>query len=217
MFKLPYNANKTVLKIIQAKLQQYLNWELLDVQVGFRKGRGTKVQIANIHWIKKKQGTFQKKSTFASLTTLKPLTMWVTTNWEILKEMRIPNHSTCVLRNLHAGPEATVRTTYGTKDWFKIRRGVCQNYILSPCLFNLHSILVHHVKYQAGWLISWNQDCWQKYQICRYVDCIAFMAENEEELTSLLKIVKEESEKAGLNSTFKKQRSLHPVTSHHGK
>ena len=190
MFKLPYNANKTVLKIFQAKLQQYLNWELLDVQVGFRKGRGTKVQIANIHWIKKKRGTFQKKS---------------------------PNHSTCVLRNLHAGPEATVRTTYGTKDWFKIRRGVCQNYILSPCLFNLHSILVHHVKYQTGWLISWNQDCWQKYQICRYADCIAFMAENEEELTSLLKIVKEESEKAGLNSTFKKQRSLHPVTSHHGK
>ena len=90
MFKLPYNDNKTVLKIFQAKLQQYLNWELLDVQVGFRKGRGTKVQIANIHWIKKKQGNFKKKkSTFASLTTLKPLTMWVTTNWEILKEMRI--------------------------------------------------------------------------------------------------------------------------------
>ena len=168
MFKLPYNDNKTVLKIFQAKLQQYLNWELLDVQVGFRKGRGTKVQIANIHWIKKKQGNFKKKkSTFASLTTLKPLTMWVTTNWEILKEMRIPDHSTCVLRNLHAGQEATVRTTYGTKDWFKIRRGVCQNYILSPCLFNLYSILVHHVKYRAGWLISWNQDCWQKYQICR--------------------------------------------------
>ena len=215
MFKLPY---KIVLKIFQAKLQQYLNWELLDAQVGFKKGRGTKVQITNIYWIHKKQGNLKKKIYFCFIDYTKAYD-YVGHNKlkEIPKEIRIPVRSTCVLRNLHAGQEETVRTTYGTKDWFKIRRGVCQDYILSPFLFKFHSVLVHHAKCWAGWLISWNQDYWEKYlqpQICRQY---GFYGRKRRGTNKPLKKVKEESEKAGLNSTFKKQRSLHPITSHHGK
>ena len=95
-------------KILQARLQFSLR-ELPDIQAGFRKGRGTRDQIANIHWIKEKQASSRKVSTSASLTTLKPLTVWITTNWKILKEI-IPDHLTCLLRNLYAGQEAIVRT-----------------------------------------------------------------------------------------------------------
>ena len=87
----------------------------------------------------RKQGHSRKTSTSASLTTLKPLTMWITTNWKILKEMGIPDHLTCLLRNLHADQEAAIRTGHGTIDWFKIGKGVCQGCILSPCLFNLYT------------------------------------------------------------------------------
>ena len=99
------HASKVILKI----LQQYMNQELLDVQPGFRKGRGTRYQIANIRWIIEKAREFQKTSISASLTMLKPLTLWITTNWKILKEMGISDHLTCLLRNLYAGQEATVR------------------------------------------------------------------------------------------------------------
>ena len=98
------------------------------------------------------------------MTTLKSLTVWITTNWKILKEMGIPDLLTCLLRNLYAGHEATVRTRHGITDCFKIGKEVHQGYILSPCLFNFCS------KCQDGWLTSWNQDCWEKYQqhqICR--------------------------------------------------
>ena len=87
----------------------------------------------------KKQESFRKTSTFALLTLPKTLTVWITTNWKILKEMGIPDHLTCLLRNLYAGQEATVRTRHGTTDWFQIRKGVCQDCILSPCLFNLYA------------------------------------------------------------------------------
>ena len=103
-----------MLKILQARLQQYVNHELPDFQAGFRKGRGTRDQIANIHWI------IKKTSTSALLTMPKPLTVWITTNWKILEEMGIPDHLTCILRNLYAGQEATVRTGHGTTDWFQI-------------------------------------------------------------------------------------------------
>ena len=99
-----------MLKIFQARLQQYLNRELPDVQAGFRKGRGTRDQIANICWIIEKATEFQKKSASALLTMPKPLTMWITTNWKILREIGIPDHLTCLLRNLYGGQEATVRT-----------------------------------------------------------------------------------------------------------
>ena len=111
-----------MLKILQDWLQQYMNQELPDVQVGFRKGRGTRVQIANIRWLMKKAREFQKTS--ASLTTLKPLTVWITTNQGKFLEMGVPDHLTCLLRNLHMGQEATVRTGNGTTDWFQIGKGI---------------------------------------------------------------------------------------------
>ena len=130
------HASKVMLKILQARLQQYVSCELPDVQAGFRKGRGTRDQIANIAGSWKKQESSRKTSISARLTMPKPLTVWITINWEILKEMGIPDHLTCFLRNLYAGQEATVRTGPGTTDWFQIGKGVRQGCILSPCLFN---------------------------------------------------------------------------------
>ena len=124
-------------KILQARLQQYVNRELPDVEAGFRKARGSKDQIANIRWIIKKAREFQKKSTSALLTMPKPLTVWITTNCGKLLEMGIPDHLTCLLRTLYAGQEATVRTGHGTTDWFQTGKRVRQGCILSPCLFNL--------------------------------------------------------------------------------
>ena len=130
------HASKVMLKILQARLQQFVNCKLPDVQAGFRKGRGTRDQIDNICWIIKKERKFKKKKSSALLTMPKPLTVWIITNWKILKEMRIPDHLTCPLRNLYAGQEATVRTGHGT-DWFQIGKGVCQGcivYCLPACL-----------------------------------------------------------------------------------
>ena len=128
-----------MLKILQARLQQCMNRELPDVQAEFRKGRGTRDQIANILWIIEKQENSTKTSTSASLTTLKPFTVWITTNWKILREMGIPDDLTCLLRNLYGGQEATVRTGHVTTDWFQIGKGEHQGCILSPCLFNLYA------------------------------------------------------------------------------
>ena len=128
-----------MLKTLQARPQHCVNQELPDVQAGFRKGRRIRDQIANICWIIKKAREFQKTSIFALLTTPKPLTMWITTNWKILKGMGIPDHLTCLLRNLYASQEATVRIGHGVTDWFQIGKGVRQGCILSPCLFNLYT------------------------------------------------------------------------------
>ena len=117
-----------MLKILQAKLQQYVNRELSDVQAGFRKGRGTRDQIANIRWIIEKAREFQKN---ICLIDYAKAFDCVDHNklWRILKEMEIPDHLTCLLRNLYAGQEATVRTGHGTTDWFQIGKGVCQGCI----------------------------------------------------------------------------------------
>ena len=133
------HASKVMLKILQARLQQYMTQELPDVQAGFRKGRGTRDQIAYILWTIEKQENSRKASTSASSTTLKPLTVWITINCGKLLQMGIPDQLTCLLRNLYSGQEATVRTRHGTTDWFQIGKGVCQGCILSPCLFNLHA------------------------------------------------------------------------------
>ena len=101
------HTGKVMLKSLQVRLQQYMNRELPDVQAGFRKGKGTRDHIANLHWIIEKRS--RKISASALLTTPKPLTMWITTLWKILKEIGIPDHFTCLLRNLYAGQEATVR------------------------------------------------------------------------------------------------------------
>ena len=121
------HASQVMLKILQAKLQQYVNPELPDVQAGFRKGRGTRDQISNIHWIIKKSREFQKNIYFCFIDYAKAFDC-VDHNklWKILKEMEIPDHPTCLLRNLYAGQEATVRTGHGTTDWFQIGKGVIQ-------------------------------------------------------------------------------------------
>ena len=118
-----------MLKILQARLQQYMNHELSDVQAGFRKDRGTREQIDNIHQIMEKAREFQKKSTSALLIMPKPLIVWITTKWKILQQMGIPDHLTCLLRNLYAGQEATVTIENGTMDWFQIGKGVKSIYM----------------------------------------------------------------------------------------
>ena len=134
------HASKVMLKILQARLQQYINRELPDVQAGFRKGRGTRDQIVNIHWIIKKAREFQKNIYFCFIDYSKAFDCVDPKKlWKILKEMGIPDHLTCFLRNLYAGQEATVRTGHGTIDWFQKGKGLCQGCILSPCLFNLYA------------------------------------------------------------------------------
>ena len=129
-----------MLKILKAKLQQYTNHELSDVQAGFCKCRGTRDQVANICWIIKKEREFQKNIYFCCIDYAKASDC-VDHNklWKILREMGIPDHQTWPLRNMYAGQEATVRTGLGTTDWFQIGKGVRQGCILSPCLFNLYA------------------------------------------------------------------------------
>ena len=144
MLKLPHNCihltSKVMLKSPQARLQQYINCELPDVQVGFRKGRGTRDQVANIRWIIKKARKFHKNIYFCFIDYAKAFDC-VDHNKlsKILQEMGMQDHLTCLLRNLYAGQEATVKTRHVTTDWFQIGKGVCQGCILSPCLFNLYA------------------------------------------------------------------------------
>ena len=131
------HASKVILKILQARLQYYVNLELPDVQAGFRRGRGTRDQIANICWIIKKAREFQRNIYFCFTDYAKAFEyVDHRKEWKIIKEMG-SYYLTCLLRNLYAGQEATVRTGHGTTDWFQIGKGVRQGYILSPCLFNL--------------------------------------------------------------------------------
>ena len=201
-------ASKVVLKILQARLQQYVNHELPDVQAEFRKGRGTRYQIANIHWIMKKAREFQKNIYFCFIDYAKAFDC-VDHNklWKILKEMGIPDHLTCLLRNLYAGQEATVRTGHGTTDWFQIGKGVCQGCILSPCLFNFYAEYIMRnaglEEAQAGIKIAG-----RNINNLRYADDTTLMAESKEELKSLLMKVKEESEKVGLKLSIQKTKII---------
>ena len=139
-FALISHTYTVVLKILQARLQQYVNRELPDVQAGFRKGKWTRDQIANICWIIEKAREFQTNIYFCFIDYTKAFdSVDLNKLWKILKEMGIPDHLTCLLRKLYAGQEATVRTRHGTTDWFQIRKGVCQGCIMSPCLFNLYT------------------------------------------------------------------------------
>ena len=152
-----------MLKILQARLQQYVNHKLPDVQAGFRKGRGTRDQIAKICWIMEKARELQKNIYFCFIDYAKSFDC-VDHNklWKVLKEMRIPDHLTCLLRNLYLGQEATIRTGHGTTDWFHIGKGLHQGCTLSPCLFNLYAEYIMRNaeldKVQAG------IKCWEKYQ-----------------------------------------------------
>ena len=187
-----------MLKIIQARLQQYVTPELPDVQAGFRKGRRTRDLIANIRWIIKKAWEFQKNIYFCFIDYEKGFDC-VDHNklGKILKEMGIPDHLTCLLRNLYAGQEATVRAGHGKTDWFQIGKEVCQGCILSPCLFNLY---VEYIMRNAGLeeVQAGIKIAGRNINNLRYADDTILMAESEEELKSLLMKVKEESEKLGL-------------------
>ena len=173
-------------KILQARLQQYVNHELPDVQAGFRKGRGTRDQIANIRWIMEKAREFQKNIYFCFLDYAKAFDC-VDHNklWKILREMGIPDHLTFLLRNLYAGQEATVKSGHGTTDWFQIGKGVHQGCILSPCLFNFYAEYIMRKaglqEVQAGIKISGKST-----NNLRYAGDTTLMAESEEELKSLL-------------------------------
>ena len=139
-----------MLRILQVRLQEYVSLELPDVQDGFREARGTRDQIANICWIIEKARELQKNIKFCFIDYAKVFDC-VHNNklWEFLKEKGIPDHLTCLLRNLYAGQEATIRTRPGTAGWFHIGKGVCLGYILSPCLFNLYAEYIMQ-KCQAG-------------------------------------------------------------------
>ena len=197
-----------MLKILQDRLQQYVNQELPDVQAGFRKGRGTRDQITSIRWIIEKAREFQKNIYFIDYAKAFDC---VDNNklWKILKEMGIPDHFhfTCLLRNLYAGQEAAVRTRHGTMDWFKIGKGVCQGCVLSPCLFNLSAEYTMRNarldKAQSGIKIVG-----RNINNLRYADDTTFMVETKEELKSLLMKVKWESEKAGLKLNIQETKKM---------
>ena len=192
-----------------------MNCGLPNVQAGFRKGRETRDQIANICRITENARGFQKNIYFCFIDYAKAFDC-VDHNqlWKILKEMRIPDHLTCLLRNLYTGQEVTVRTGHGTTDCFQIRKGVCQGCILSPCLFNLYA---EYIMRNAGL-----NEAEARIKIAgrninnlRYADDTTLMAESKEELKSLLMKVKEENEKVGLKLNIQKTKitASGPITS----
>ena len=189
-----------MLKILQARLQQYVNRELPDVQAGFRKGRGTSDEIANICWIMEKAREFQKNICCCFIDYAKAFDC-VDHNklWKILKEMGIPDHLTGLLRNLYASQEATVRTGHGTTECFQIGKGVRQGCILPPCLFNLYAEYIMRnaglEEAQAGIKIAG-----RNINNRRYAGDTTLMAESEEELKGLLMKLKEKSEKSWLKA-----------------
>jgi len=183
-----------------------VNHEIPDVQAGFRKGRGTRDQIANIDWIMEKAREFQKNIYFCFIDYAKAFDC-VDYNqlWKILREIGIPDHLTCLLRHLYTGQEATVRT--GTTDWFQIGKGVRQGCILSPCLFNFYAEYIMRnaglEEAQAGIKIAGGN-----INNLRYADDTTLMAESEEELKSLLMKVKEENETVGLKFNIQKTKIM---------
>ena len=183
-------------------------------KLDLEKAEGPEIKLPVSVGSSKKQEISGKTSPSALLTIPKPLTALIKTNWKILKEMGIPDHLTCLLRNMYAGQEATVRTRYGTADWFQIRKGVCQGCRLSACLFNLYA---EHIMRNTGL-----EEAQAGIKIGRrninnlsYADDTTLMAESEKELKSLLMKVKEESENVGLKLNIQKTKMMasDPVTS----
>ena len=186
-----------------------MHWELSDVQPELRKGRGTRDQIVNIHWITEKTTEFQRDIYFCFIDSMKAFDS-VDHNklWEIFKEMCITDHLTCLLRNLYAGREVTVRSLHGTTDWFKIGKGVHQGYILLPCLFNFYA---EYTMWNAGLdeAQAGIKIAEKNINNLRYADDTILMTESKEELKNLLMKVKEESEIAGLKTQLSNNQ-------HHG-
>ena len=168
-----------MLKILQARLQQYMNHELPDGQAGFRKGRGIRDQIANICWIIEKAREFQKNIYFCFIDYAKTFDcVYHKKVWKILKDMGISDHLTCLLRNLYAGREATVRTGHGTTDWFQMGKGVHQGCILSPCLFNFYAeYIMRNIGLDEAQVAI--KIARRNINNLRYADDTTLMAENE--------------------------------------
>ena len=201
-----------MLKIPQAKLQQYVNHEILDVQAGFRQGRGTRDQTANICWIIKKAREFQKKHLLLLYWLCQ--TLWLCGSQQTVeKEMGIPDDLTCLRRNLYVGQVATVRTEHGTTDWLQIGKGICQGCTLSPCLFNLYA---EYITWNAGLDEAQTgiKIAGRNINNLGYTDNITLMAESKE-LENLVMNVKKESEKAGLKLNIQKIKIMasSPITS----
>ena len=185
-----------------------MNQELLDVQPGCKKGKQTRDQIANIRWIIEKASEFQENIYFCFIDYAKAFD-WVAHNklWKILQEMEIQDRLTCLLRNLYAGQEATVKTRHGTTDWFQIGKGVHRGCILSPCLFNLHAEYIM----QNAWLAETQSGIKisrKNINNLRYADDSTLLAESKEELKSLLVKVREESEEASLKLNIQKMKIM---------
>uniref|UniRef100_A0A803T1Q9 Reverse transcriptase domain-containing protein n=1 Tax=Anolis carolinensis TaxID=28377 RepID=A0A803T1Q9_ANOCA len=199
-------ASKVMLKILQGRLQQYMERELPDVQAGFRKGRGTRDQIANIRWIMEEAREFQKNIYFCFIDYSKAFD-YHNKLWHVLGGMGIPSHLVCLLRNLYKDQVATSRTDHGTTDWFQIGKGVRQGCILSPSLFNLYA---EHIMRHAGLGNSKAgvKIAGRNIKNNRCADDTTLMAESEEELRSLITKVKEESAKAGLQLNIKKTKIM---------
>ena len=189
-----------------------MNFQMFKVLL--EKAEEAEIKLPTSAGSSKKQESSRKTSISALLTMPKPLTLWITINWKILKEMGIPDHLACLWRNLYAGQEATVRTGHGTTDWFQIGKGVHQGCILSPCLFNFYAEYIMTnaglEEAQAGIKIAGSN-----INNLRYADDTTLMAESEGELKSLLMKVKEESEKVGLKLNIQKTKIMAsgPITS----
>ena len=176
-------------------------------KLGLEKAEEPEVKLPKSVGSSRKQESSRKTSTSALLTTPKPLTVWITTNWKILQEMEIPDHLACLLRNLYAGQEAIVRTVYGTTDWFQIRKGVGQDCILLPCLFNLYA---ENIMRNAGLdeAQAGIKSAGRNINNLRYTDDTTLIAESKEELKSLLMKVKEQREKVGLKLNIQKTKIM---------
>uniref|UniRef100_A0A670J2L0 Reverse transcriptase domain-containing protein n=1 Tax=Podarcis muralis TaxID=64176 RepID=A0A670J2L0_PODMU len=176
------HASKVMLKILQGRLKQHVDRELPEVQAGFRRGRGTRDQIANMRWIMEKAREFQKDIYFCFIDYAKAFDCVDHSKlWQVLKEMGVPDHLICLLRNLYVGQEAIVRTGYGTTDWFKIGKGVWQGCILSPCLFNLYAEFIMR-KAGLDESLAGIKIAGRNINNLRYADDTTLMAESEEEL-----------------------------------
>ena len=209
------HTSKVMLKILQVRLKRYMNQELPDVQAGFREGRGTRDQIANIRWITEKTRDLQKNIYFCFIDYAKAFdSVDHKKLWKILEEMGISDDLTCLLRNLYTGQEAIVRTDMEQQTGSKLGKEYVKAVLLSPCLFNLYAeYILQNARLdesQAGIKIAG-----RNINNLRYADDTTLMTKSEEELKSLLMKVKEESEKVGLKVNIQKTRIMasSPITS----
>ena len=200
------HSSKGIFKILQARLQQYMNRGFPDVQAGLEKAEEREIKLPTSAGSSKKERELQKNIYFCLIDYAKAFDC-VDHNklWKILKEIGIPEHLTCLLRNLYAGQETTDRTGHETTDWFQIGKVVCQSCILSPCLFNLY---VEYIMRNAGLdeAQAGIKIAGRNINNLRYADDTTLIAESEEEPKSLLMKVKEQSEKFGLKLIIKKTK-----------